>query len=107
MKAYALGRRITFRDYIDLYFLLKRKIVTLDDIIQDATTKFTIAGENVFSTKLFLQQLIYTDDVEDKDAAIDLIVDEKLAAEEVEAFLREQVRCFLDDETALKGDLRP
>ncbi len=32
MKAYALGRRATLKDYIDLYFILKEKANSLQEI---------------------------------------------------------------------------
>ena len=33
MKAYIFGQRITFRDYVNLYFILKSKAVSLDWMI--------------------------------------------------------------------------
>lgn len=100
MKAYALGRRSTFRDYIDLCFLLMHGLVTLGGIIEDATRKFVIGGEAVFSTKLFLEQLTYTEDVEDKDASIRMVIGGNLTASHVETLLKKQVQEFIDDETA-------
>lgn len=58
-KAYALNRRNSFRDYVDLYFILKKKKITLDEINKNAEKVF---GE-LFSRKLFLSQLLYTDDI--------------------------------------------
>ncbi len=104
MKAYALGRRSTFRDYIDLYFLLVHKRVTLEEITSDATRKFVVAGETAFSTKLFLEQLTYTKDVEDKDASIRMVVGGELTASQVEAFLRQRVREFVAESTTTEND---
>ena len=59
-KAYTIGRRGAWRDYVDLFFLLKWHYFTLEEIITLAENKF--AGE--FHDKLFLQQLTYFDDVE-------------------------------------------
>lgn len=53
MKAYAIGRRPTYRDYIDLYFLLKTNTVTIEYILDKATQKFIIDKEMVFSKKCF------------------------------------------------------
>ncbi|MCL5010607.1 MAG: nucleotidyl transferase AbiEii/AbiGii toxin family protein [Patescibacteria group bacterium] len=54
MKAYALNFRGTFKDYVDLYFILKRKLATLSDIQKVADKKF---GNN-FNFRLFLEQLV-------------------------------------------------
>jgi hypothetical protein len=58
MKAYALGRRAKWKDYVDLYFLLK--IYTLDQIVQKADTLF---GQ-MFSGKLFRAQLAFHKDID-------------------------------------------
>jgi len=62
-KAYTIGRRGSYRDYVDLYFVLSEGYATLMDIIALASKKF---GE-AFSATLFLQQLVYLDDVKDRD----------------------------------------
>lgn len=95
MKAYAIGRRATARDYIDLYFLLRKGPLTLEDLAAEATEKFTLHGESVFSIKLFLSQLTYTEDVEGKDSAAQLVLDEGLQFQAVEAYLQEQVRDYV------------
>ena len=59
MKAYALGRRSKWKDYVDLYFLLT-KYFTIAGISAKATELF---GE-LFSEKLFRAQLSYFDDVD-------------------------------------------
>lgn len=99
MKAYALGRRVTARDYLDLYFLLQSGTVTLDNIINDATRKFVVHGERVFSAKLFLEQLCYTRDLDDTDAALRLVSRPGLAVHTVETFLRQQVKGYLERQT--------
>jgi len=55
MKAFALGKRSKWKDYIDLYFLL-RDYFTPETIIKKAETIF----EEEFSGKLFRSQLYYT-----------------------------------------------
>lgn len=59
MKAYALGRRSKWKDYVDLYFLLTKRF-SLAEISEKATELF---GE-LFSEKLFRAQLSYFDDVD-------------------------------------------
>ena len=58
MKAYALGRRSKWKDYVDLYFLL-RDYFPIDQIADRANQIF----EQLFSPKLFRAQLAYFDDI--------------------------------------------
>ena len=69
MKAYALGRRSKWKDYVDLYFLLKEHF-TIADITCCATQLF---GE-LFSEKLFRAQLCFFEDV-DYSEEVDYIID--------------------------------
>lgn len=59
MKAYTIGRRGEYRDYFDLYTILGSKVIDLRDLI--LKTK-KIYG-SVFEEKIFLQQLVYFDDL--------------------------------------------
>ena len=68
MKAYALGRRSKWKDYVDLYFLLTEHF-SIQEISACATALF---GE-LFSEKLFRSQLCYFDDV-DYSEAVDYII---------------------------------
>ena len=52
MKAYALGRRAKWKDYVDLYWLLKYHCA-LNDISRRASEIFG----SLYSEKLFRQQL--------------------------------------------------
>ena len=61
MKAYALGRRATLKDYVDLYFAVKKGVITLEKIIPLSKKKY---GKE-FDPRLFLEQLIYSKDVEE------------------------------------------
>jgi len=91
MKAYVLGRRTSFRDYIDLYYLLKKGITSLEQIITDCHKKYMLEGESVFSGKLFLQQLAYTEDILDQADSLSYLSEKGLSEETISAFLREQV----------------
>ena len=62
-KAYTIGRRGAYKDYIDLYFILSEQHATLTDIIGVAEKKFGVE----FNSRLFLEQLIFLDDVEATD----------------------------------------
>lgn len=59
-KAYVIGRRGAWRDYVDLFFLLKYG-VDFPKVITEAKKRFGGA----FSEKLFLEQLTYFDDLTD------------------------------------------
>jgi len=59
MKAFALGRRSKWKDYVDLFFLL-RDYVKLEDIFSEAKT---IYGQE-FSEKQFCAQLAYHKDID-------------------------------------------
>ena len=69
MKAYALGRRSKWKDYVDMYFLL-RDHFSIGDISECAETLF---GE-LYSEKLFRAQLCYFDDI-DYSEEIDFLIE--------------------------------
>lgn len=95
MKAYVLGRRTSFRDYIDLYYILKNKYATLGDIIKECQKKYVLDKEQVFSGKLFLQQLAYTEDITDKSDALSFLDDKSLTVETIETFLRKHANDYM------------
>jgi len=68
-KSHTIGRRAAWRDYVDIFFLLKQKYITLDTLINLSDKKFK--GE--FNEALFLQQLTYFKDIE--ITPIDFITD--------------------------------
>ncbi len=59
MKAFALGRRAKWKDYVDLYFIL-RDYYTIKEICVEAEGIF---GQQ-FSGKLFRQQLAFHQDID-------------------------------------------
>lgn len=63
MKAYALGRRSKWKDYVDLYFITKYHH-KLEEIIKKAEEIF---GQ-LFSEKLFRAQLCYFEDIDMSEA---------------------------------------
>ncbi len=60
-KAYVIGRRGEWKDYVDLYFLLKKSNLHLNTVVKETEQRF---GSN-FSKKLFWEQLIYWNDLKD------------------------------------------
>lgn len=62
-KAYSIGRRGTYKDYVDLYFILSERHSSLNEILEISEKKFG----NEFNDRLFLEQLVYLEDIEDID----------------------------------------
>lgn len=60
-KAYTLGRRATYKDYVDLYYLIAERYVTLSELLSLAQKKY----KHDFDPRLFLEQLLYLEDVQD------------------------------------------
>lgn len=60
-KAYTIGRRGNFKDYVDLYFVLKLQKTSLNEITSLAEKKYNQA----FNSRLFLEQLVYLEDISD------------------------------------------
>ena len=81
MKAYALGRRSKWKDYVDLYFLLKEHF-TIEDISTCATELFG----DLYSEKMFRAQLCYFEDV-DYTEEIDYIIPNPPSDKEIREFL--------------------
>jgi len=75
-KAFLLGRRPKWRDYVDLYFLLRGRYLGLNDLIVLGRKKF---GTD-FSEKLFLEQLVYWRDIGSWDVEF---INKKVAPEEI------------------------
>lgn len=81
MKAYALGRRSKWKDYVDLYFLLTRHF-TINEIADKAQSIFG----DLFSEKLFRAQLSFYDDV-DYSEEVEYIIDTPPSNDEVKSVL--------------------
>ena len=89
-KAYAIGRRGAWRDYFDIYSILKHGGMSLDNIVSLAEKKY----KNVFSSKIFLSQLVYFDDI--NDLSIDFGSNQIVVANEtVKAYLKTEVDLYL------------
>jgi hypothetical protein len=84
MKAFALGRRSKWKDYVDLYFLIK-EYFSVNDIIQKATIIF---GQE-FSGKLFRSQLAYHKDI-DYSESVEFMNGYEEKEEVIKAFLIEK-----------------
>lgn len=85
-KVYVLGRRAEIRDYIDIYFILKK--YTLEEILSYAKQKY---GE-LISEKTVLGQLTYFEDLNFNDKVFtSLNIDQQLFIEELINIVRDKI----------------
>ncbi|RLC20772.1 MAG: hypothetical protein DRI57_04045 [Deltaproteobacteria bacterium] len=82
MKAYALGGRAKWKDYVDLYFLLKDHfdLKTISCRAKDIFGRF-------FNEKLFREQLAYFDDIDYREEVE--FIGKEIAEKEIRDFLTE------------------
>ena len=83
MKAYALGRRSKWKDYVDLYFLIKSHY-TINEISDKAKEYYN----DLFSEKLFREQLAFHKDI-DYSEPIEYMK-ESTPEDEIKSFLIEK-----------------
>ena len=87
-KALTIGRRGAWRDYVDLFFFLKWKLYNIKKIIQLSDQRF----RPEFNDKLFLQQLVYFDDLK---LVPTNFIKESYSHIKIKSFLEKQVRDYL------------
>ena len=93
MKAFALGGRAKWKDYVDLYFILKQG-KKLDDIIKTATKLFNSEKSTLFGYRNFIEQLMYYNDVSYEEEVI-YVSEHQPTNEEVKTYLTETALDFL------------
>ncbi|MGM0425110.1 MAG: nucleotidyl transferase AbiEii/AbiGii toxin family protein [Thermodesulfobacteriota bacterium] len=81
MKAYALGRRAKWKDYVDLYFLLLQH-VSFTQLVSQAKNIFAGA----FNERLFREQLCYFEDI-DYTEQVDFMLQSPPSDKEIRSFL--------------------
>lgn len=81
MKAFAMARRSKWKDFVDLYFLIKNNF-TIEEISQRAIELFP----DQFSEKLFRSQLTYHKDINYSEE-VEYIIPNPPTEEEIKAFL--------------------
>ena len=94
MKAFALGGRAKWKDYVDLWFILESGI-QLSDIIQKAKMLFNTDTSTVFVDKIFLEQLTYYGDVSYEEEVIYLI-DSPPSEKQIKIALKNFVFNYID-----------
>ena len=80
MKAFALGRRAKWKDYVDIYFIL-RDHYSINEICIEAEKIFN----QQFSSKLFRQQLAFHKDI-DYSEPVEFLV-QPIPDDEIKSFL--------------------
>jgi len=85
MKAYTIGRRATYKDYIDLYFILSEKYSSLPEIIKISKEKF----KEYFDPRLFLEQLVYLEDIQEEPIQF---LKKKVHKKELERFFQGEIK---------------
>ncbi|MBI2027249.1 MAG: nucleotidyl transferase AbiEii/AbiGii toxin family protein [Deltaproteobacteria bacterium] len=88
-KAYALNRRGTYRDYVDLYCILQDHM-SLKSVMNRAVK---IYGA-LFTPKLFLGQLVYMDDLTASDIHSVRTIGPRIPKDKLKRFFQQQVRSF-------------
>lgn len=84
-KAYTINRRGSLKDYADLFFIVSKKHAALEEIIEISGKKYG----NEFNPRLFLEQLVYLEDIE--EAEIEFLK-ESVTKKEIEAFFTEEIK---------------
>lgn len=90
-KAYTLNRRNSWRDYVDLFFIVKNGYLTLAEIVAGAGKVY---GE-LFSEKLFLIQLLYTKDIAMAEIKQTRFLKNSVALKEVKRYFTKEVDTYL------------
>ena len=90
-KAYSIGRRGVYKDYVDLYFTILEGRDSLEDVIKKSDKKFG----SEFNSRLFLEQLIFMDDIEYVDIRF---LKEEVSKEVILNFFKNKIKeLHLDD----------
>lgn len=89
MKAYTIGRRRSFKDYVDLYFILSMEYITLDVLISDSKEKYGYT----FNDRLFCEQLTSPEDIDDENI---IWLERPRSKADMQKFFQEKIKGFLE-----------
>jgi len=84
-KAYTIGRRGSYKDYIDLYYIISKDYSNLNEIMEIAEKKY----QDEFNSRLFLEQLTYLDDITDEKI---IFLDNKISQKSLKTFFKEEIK---------------
>ncbi len=90
-KAYTIGRRGEFKDYVDLYFLLAEKHIELSELLKLARQKY----KSDFNDRLFLEQLLYQDDLD--SSSVTLLKQQNMDKKQILAFFEQELISYKID----------
>ena len=91
MKSFSIGKRLSYKDYVDWYFMITDNRVSLSAVIEGAKKKFGMD----FNDRLFLGQLVSMEDIPPQK--IDFLKEqEQVSKETVEQALKIVVKEFLE-----------
>jgi hypothetical protein len=85
MKAQTINRRAAFKDYVDLYFIVRDGHAGLAEILSQAKKLF----KEEFSQRLFLEQLVYSEDLEEKGVEF---LGKKVGKREIQKFFEKEIK---------------
>ena len=88
MKSFTLGRRARFKDYVDLYFILKERIMDLEEILKFGKKKY----KDEFNGRLFLEELTYLEDVNEVPSEEIEFIKGKVGREEIKRFFEKEIK---------------
>ena len=86
-KAYTIGRRALWRDYVDMFFLLNGGYISFSEISALAPKKFGAE----FNERMFLEQLVFFDDMEVVKISF---LKERFKDDEIKEFFIRAVRSY-------------
>lgn len=86
-KAFTIGRRAVWRDYVDLFFVLESGHINVLELVELSQKKFGVE----FNPKLFLEQLVYFKDLQITKTSF---IKESPSPKEIQHFLKDQARKF-------------
>lgn len=90
-KTFTIGRRALWRDYVDLFFVLKLGHTDIFELAKLSQKKFGVG----FNPKLFLEQLVFFKDLQITKTSF---IKEKYSPEEIKKFLEKEAEKFREKE---------
>jgi len=87
MKLVAILQRAEFKDYVDLYYLFKNEWFKLKDLLDKIEKKYKIT----VNKKLFLEALVYVDDLEEN---VKFVGDKAITKNEIKNFFEKIVNLY-------------
>lgn len=89
MKAYTFGQRLAFKDYVDLYFIFKKQLITLGLLIQNCQKIY----DSRFHARLFLEQLLNPEDI--AESKIEFVnKSQNVSRAEIQKFFEKEISSF-------------